>query len=196
MRILASVVILVLTAALPYKQSATESKCFLQELAIDAALGDSVAQHNLGVEFHRGVNVERDYSKAATLWRLSSSAGVIESYNNLGHLTYYGRGVKQDFAEGLRLWRIAAEKGFAESQVHIGYAYSDGKHLKQDYIEAYAWAKVGKHYTSQMEDAHVGKAVLEMAEKLLDDAGKRLTEGQMKEAERKASEYIAKYGRK
>ena len=196
MRILAGVIILVLTATLPYKQSTTDSKCFLQDLAIDAALGDPVAQHNLGVEFHRGVNVERDYSKAATMWRLSSSAGVIESYNNLGHLTYNGKGVKQDFAEGLRLWRIAAEKGFAESQVHIGYAYSDGKHLKQDHIEAYAWAKVGKHCAPQMGGAHVGKAVLGMAEKLLEDAGRRLTEGQMREAERKGSEYIARYGRK
>lgn len=196
MRALAGAIVLLLTVTLPYKQLSNESECKLQDLAIDAALGDPEAQYNLGVEFHRGDNIPRDYSKAATMWRLSSKAGVIESNNNLGYLTYYGKGVKQDYAEGLRLWRIAAEKGFAESQIHVGYAYSDGKYFKQDYLEAYAWAKTGKHYAQQMGDADLGKAVAEMADKLLDDARKRLTQTQIKEADRKAAEYIAKYGPK
>src|SRR5215216_2828825 len=190
MRILAGVIVLMLTVTLPHRQATNDSKCKLQDLAIDAALGNPDAQHNLGVEFHHGRNITRHYTKAAIMWRRSSKAGVIESYNNLGHLIYNGRGVKQDYAEGLRLWRVAAEKGFAESQVHIGYAYSDGKYLERDYIEAYAWAKAGKHNAPKMEDAQIGNAVLEMADKLLKDVHSRLTETQMKEAERKASEYI------
>jgi len=173
-----------------------ESKCELQELAIDAALGDPQAQHNLGVEFHRGSNIPRDYGKAATMWQLSSNAGIVESYNNLGYLIYYGKGVDQNYAEGLRLWRIAAEKGFAESQVHLGYAYSDGKYLERDYIEAYAWAKTGKHFAMQMEDTESGKAVEKMAEELLSDLSSRLDETAMKETEKKATEYVAKYNPK
>lgn len=196
MRTLAGILVLIVPITLPYKQAANERNCKLQDLAIDAALGDSLAQHNLGVAFHRGQDIERDYGKAAIMWRQSSSAGVLESYNNLGHLTYYGRGVKQDYAEGLRLWRIAAEKGFAESQVHLGYAYSDGKHLKQDYVEAYAWAKAGKHYAAKIKDAELGKAIEKMAVELLDETHGRLSEAQMKEAERKASEYITKFGPK
>ena len=196
MRILVSAILLILTVTLPFKQSGNEIKCNLQELAIDAALGDPEAQHNLGVEFHRGDNIPLDYSKAATMWRQSSTAGVIESYNNLGHLIYHGRGVKQDYAEGLRLWRIAAEKGFAESQVHLGQAYSDGNYLKRDYIEAYAWTKTGKHFARQMEDTNLGKAIEEMADEHLRGLSSKLTEAGRREAERKAAEYIAKFGRK
>ena len=196
MRTLVGVLVLIFTITLPYKQAANERNCKLQDLAIDATLGDPFAQHNLGVAFHRGEGIPRDYGKAATMWRQSSSAGVLESYNNLGHLTYYGRGVKQDYTEGLRLWRRAAEKGFAESQVHMGHAYSDGKYLKQDHVEAYAWAKAGKHYAAKIEDAELGKEIEDMADKLLDELQRRLTEAQKKEADRRASEYIAKFGPK
>lgn len=63
----------------------------MQELAINAALGDVKAQYNLGVIFFR----KEDYSKAAVMWRLSSNAGHISSFN-LGYLTYYGKDVKSD----------------------------------------------------------------------------------------------------
>ena len=196
MRTLAGVLVLIFTIALPYKQAPDERDCKLQELAIDAALGDALARHNLGVAFHRGEGVPRDYAKAAIMWRQSSSAGVLESYNNLGHLTYYGRGVKQDYAEGLRLWRIAARKGYAESQVHMGFAYSDGKHLKKDIVEAYAWAKAGRFYADRMEDAELGKKIKEMANKLLNDLQSQLTERQLIEADGKGVEYIKKFGPK
>ena len=192
MRVLAGIAIMTLIAIPSYAQATKESKCKLQDLAVAAALGDPEAQHDLGVEFHRGVDVTQDFSRAATMWRLSSSAGIIPSHNNLGHLTYYGRGVKQDFAEGLRLWRIAAEKGFAESQYHIGHAYSDGKHLKQDHIEAYAWLTSAKHYAAKERDA----AVLEMVEKRLTLVREWLTRDQVAEGEKRAVEYIAMYGPK
>jgi hypothetical protein len=193
MKLLTSAFVVILLSACHYGQQPSESKCKLQELAIDAALGDADAQHNLGVEFHRGVNIPQDFSKAAVMWRLASSAGVVESSNNLGYLTYYGKGVKQDHAEGVRLWRIAAEKGFAESQVHLGDAYSDGGYLKQDYVEAYAWAKTGRHYGERMEDPELGKSIVEMADKVLADVTKRLSKPQLTEAENKSAEYISKY---
>src|SRR6185295_9172862 len=126
MRILAGFVLLFL-AGIPVCGQAKKEECRLQEMAIDAALGNSDAQYDLGVEFHRGVDLPQDFAKAAMMWRMASNAGVIEAHNNLGYLTYYGKGAKQDYAEGLRLWRLAAGRGFAESQVHIADAYSDGK---------------------------------------------------------------------
>jgi Sel1 repeat len=189
MRILIAINILFLTAGLSLAQTENQSKCKVQDLAVDAALGDPIAQYDLGVAFYQGVDVPQDFSKAATMWRLSSSAGVVASHNNLGYLTYYGKGVKQDFAEGLRLWRIAAEKGFPESQVHIGYAYSDNKYLKRDYVEAFAWIAAGKHYASKASEAEI----LEMAENRLAEVRRMLARSQIGEAEKKAAEYIAKY---
>ena len=189
MRILIAISILVLTSSLLRAQTGNESKCKVQDLAIDAALGDPIAQHDLGVAFHQGVDVAQDFSKAAGMWRLSSTGGIVASYNNLGYLTYYGKGVKQDFAEGLRLWRIAAERGFAESQIHVGYAYSDNKYLKRDYVEAFAWIAAGKHYAAQGKETDV----LEMAESGLAEVRRMLARSQLGEAEKKAAEYIAKY---
>src|ERR1051325_2785085 len=108
MKLLISAFILMSVYSCHYGQKPTESKCKLQELAIHAALGDADAQYDLGVEFHRGVDIAQDYSKAAVMWRLASNGGVIPAFNNLGYLTYYGKGVKQDYAEGVRLWRVAA----------------------------------------------------------------------------------------
>ena len=196
MKLLASTFVICCFCASHYAQVPTESKCQIQELAINAALGDAEAQYDLGVEFHRGVNLTRDYSKAAAMWRLAGNGGIVAAFNNLGHLTYYGRGVKQDYAEGVRLWRIAAEKGFAESQVHLGDAFSDGRYLKRDYIEAYAWAKAGQHFAPQIADAELAKGIIEMAEKRLADARAKLSATQVAEAEKRAAEYIAKYGAK
>jgi hypothetical protein len=194
MRILTGVIAIILMLTSPYQSATRESQCRIQDLAIEAALGDSLAQHHLGVEFYTGKNISQDYAKAATMWRLSGEAGIIESYNNLGYLTYYGKGVKQNYAEGIRLWRKAAANGFAESQIHIGYAYKDGKFLKRDYLEAYVWAKTGKHFASQNIDSD--NTIEEMADKLLRDLRGKLTDAEMKIAEKKAGLYIAKYSPK
>jgi TPR repeat protein len=196
MKLLISAFILMSVYSCHYGQKPTESKCKLQELAIHAALGDADAQYDLGVEFHRGVDIAQDYSKAAVMWRLASNGGVIPAFNNLGYLTYYGKGVKQDYAEGVRLWRVAAEKGFAEAQVHLADAYSDGRYLKQDYVESYAWSLTGKHFGAQIEDTELGKRIIEMAENRLADARKRLSESQVAEAEKRAAEYITKFAPK
>jgi hypothetical protein len=192
MRLIAIAFVLIILVSCHYGQGAPKTSCKLQELAIEAALGDPQAQHNLGVEFHRGADIAQDFGKAAAMWRRSSEGGIVESFNNLGYLTYYGKGIQQDYAEGVRLWRIAAEKGFPESQVHLAEAYSDGRHLKRDYSEAYAWAKTGRHYAGQMEDAGLGKSIAEMADTVLADASKILSKPQLTEAEKKATEYIAK----
>jgi TPR repeat protein len=193
MKLLISVFIMLGSCLCHYSQTPSNAKCQIQELAISAALGDAEAQHDLGVAFHQGVEVTRDYSKAAVMWRLASNAGITSAFNNLGHLTYYGRGVTQDYAEGVRLWRVAAEKGFAESQVHIGTAHLDGRHLERNYVEAYAWAKTGRHYAEKMQDVQMGKSIIEMADKRLIEARVKLSKSQLAEADKKAAEYIVKY---
>jgi TPR repeat protein len=177
-----------------YGQKSDKPTCELQQLAIDAALGDSVAQHDLGVEFYSGKNIPQDYNKAATMWRLSGNQGNAQALNNLGYLTYYGKGIKQDYAEGVRLWRLAAEKGFAESQAHIGCAYLKGNFLNQDFIEAYAWALTSKHFVRQLNDKILAEDIAKMTDDLLFKARKNISDVQTVEAEKKAAAYIAKFG--
>jgi TPR repeat protein len=191
MRILAGILILVSTLFPSSRQVSEKADCKLQELAIDAALGDPEAQYNLGVEFHRGDAIAQDFSKAAKMWKLASDAGIIEAYNNLGFLTYNGKGVKQDYAEGARLWRVAAERGFVESQVHLGFAYADKK-FKEDYVEAYAWAKTAMHYAAQTND----EEMLRRAKNLASQSAKKLSDIQARQAEKKSSIYIRRFGPK
>jgi hypothetical protein len=183
-----SAIILFVFSSFLFGQKQSEPNCELQDLAISAALGDTLSQHDLGVVFFRN----EDYGKAAAMWRLSSNGGDVSSFNNLGYLTYYGKGVKQDYAEGIRLWRVAAEKGFPESQIHLATAYSDNRHLKPDYIEAYAWAKTGKYFARQIEDAEI----IKMADARLIEVRKGLSGSQLALAEKKATEYIAKFAPK
>lgn len=173
-------------------QKPTSTGCELQDIAIDAALGDPIAQHDIGVAFYTGKGVPQDYGKAAIMWQKASDGGNIQAFNNLGYLTYYGKGVKQDFAEGIRLWRIAAEKGFAEPQFHIGQAHFDGKYLKKDFVEAYAWAKTSQYFAEQKNN----NDVLQMAKKLLTSLTVEMNEAQRLEGEKKATEYIAKFAPK
>lgn len=198
MRPLLSSLIWILLVASTQGQEAMPAKCELQNLAIDAALGDSVAQYNLGVEFFRGNKLSRDYAKAANLWRKASDAGEVAASNNLGFLKYYGRpGVEQDYREGIRLWRVAAEQGFAESQVHLGEAYSDGRFLQSDFVEAYAWAKAGKYHSSRvtekLDKPNIDEAIAKMAEDVLVHVSKKLSDVEKAKAEKKAAEYIRKF---
>ena len=197
MRISLYVLLLFLPASLAHAQDQA-SNCVIQQMAIDAALGSTDAQYNLGVEFYGGRRVSRDYANAANLWRKASDAGSVPASNDLGFLKYYGRpGVERDYAEGLRLWRFAAERGFAESQVHIAHAYSDGRLLKIDFIEAYAWAKAAKHnahkMTELMDDPQIDSAIAADADELLAEVSKKLSAGELAQAEKTATEYIARF---
>ena len=79
----------------------------------------------------------------------------------------------------------------------MAQAYSDGRFLKQDFVEAYAWATVGKHYSSKMsekiDDPQIGNEVKKDAEKVLVEVRNKLSSVQLAEAEKRAAEYISKY---
>jgi hypothetical protein len=94
--------ILLLLATTIQAQEASP-KCVLQQLAIDAAIGDTLAQYNLAVEFFRGANVPQDYAKAANLWRKASDAG------DMGHLIISG---SSNIMEGREL-NETTPKGYA-----------------------------------------------------------------------------------
>lgn len=193
MRLLSITFVLLFFCICLYSQKSASADCRLQELAIDASLGKAEAQYDLGVEFYTGANIPQDFSKAAVMWRLASqSAGFTGAFNNLGYLTYYGKGVKQDYPEAIRLWRIAAENGYPESQIHLATAYSDNRHLKVDYVEAYAWAKTGKYFAERTKDTEI----IKMAERRLVEVRKGLSSSQLTQAEKKTTEYIAKFSPK
>ena len=169
-------------------------QCPVQDFAIDAALGNASAQYNLGVELYRGERVEQNLEKAAGLWRMSVEQGNVPAHNSLGYLAFFGRGVPRDPEEGLRLWRYAAERGHAESQFHIASVYMTGRHLPRDYVLAYAWAKTSAHYAEAVAELGGGPKVAQDARTLMQEARENLAGRQRKRADKRATEFIAKYG--
>lgn len=110
----------------------------IRKLSEQAARADPVALHNLGVAYFRGVQVPRDYAKAAAFWRRAAEMGDVTAMGNLGFLTYHGWGVPAAPEEAVALWRRAASGGQAESHRHLGVAAEEGKGTPRDRVEAYA----------------------------------------------------------
>jgi TPR repeat protein len=177
-------------------QTKQSSGCEVEQMAIDAALGNAVAQYNLGVRFYTGNGVPKDWSKAAYMWSKGIEGGELKAYNNLGYLNYTGgNNHPGNPQEGIRLWRIAAELGFAESQLFLGRAYSDGKVLPIDLIEAYAWTATAEYSIEKLGDENVTKKpLIEDIREKLEFLTERMTPQQIKAGEAKAETYIDKYG--
>lgn len=168
--------------------------CPVQDFAIEAALGNAVAQYNLGVELYRGERLEQNLEKAAALWRMAVASGNVPAHNSLGYLVFFGRGVQRDPEEGLRLWRFAAERGHAESQFHLASVYMTGRHLPRDYALAYAWANTSEHYAKAVSELGGGPQVAQDARALKRQARENLAGRDRKRAEKLAAKFIASYG--
>lgn len=177
-------------------QTQNESACEVEQLAIDAALGKTVAQYNLAVRFYTGNGVPKDWSKSAYLWGKAVEAGEIKAYNNLGYVNYHGgNGHTANPEEGIKLWRRAAKVGFAESQLFLGTAYSDGKVLPIDLVEAYAWTETGKYSAARLDEKNVTKKpLLASADEKLDALTAKMTPAQLAAGKARAKSFISKYG--
>lgn len=182
--------VLLLAAALPgcRDEPPPEAATELRNLAIDAALGDRIAQYDLAVEFYRGKRLPQDYAKAAKLWRQVAAQGDVNATNNLGYLAYHGLGGPASPAEGVRLWREAAARGHPESQVHLGYAAEQGKGMPLDRVEAYARYEAAVLLGDRSRDP-VDREIVRDAVESRDALRPRLSAQERAAAERRAAEY-------
>nr|WP_298124416.1 tetratricopeptide repeat protein [uncultured Pseudoxanthomonas sp.] len=130
---------LVILLLLSFPVRAQEECLEIQETALGAALDDTTAIYNLGVDFYVGACVEKSYRKAAHLWEKAANAGVVPAKNNLGYLLFEGLEVKQDHRRAVLLWTEAARAGHSEAQVHLGSAVFHGDGTEKDPVQGLAW---------------------------------------------------------
>lgn len=104
-----------------------------------AESGDAWYQTELGLMYHRGNSVKRDYEAAAKWYRMAAEQGFSKAQANLGVMYGEGHGVPQDYAKAANWFRKAAEQGNALAQHHLGLLYGTGKGVELDYAEAYIW---------------------------------------------------------
>jgi TPR repeat protein len=105
----------------------------------DAANGDPLAQHELGVRYLIGRGVEADTLKSAEWLRPAAAQGLLPAMYNLALLLNNGWGLEWNPFEAYRLFFHAAKAGMSEAQYVVGIFHTDDLVLKQDWDEAYRW---------------------------------------------------------
>jgi TPR repeat protein len=104
-----------------------------------AEQGDPLAQVNLGVMYHNGQGVPKNYREAARWYRKAAEQGNATAQLNLGIMYDNGHGVKQDHVEAGRWYRRSAEQGNAAAQASLGVLYENGWGIEQNHAEALRW---------------------------------------------------------
>ena len=141
----------------------------LKSLNIDAENGDTEAQMKLALMYHFGLNVPKDYKKAAVWYRSAALQGVNNAQFIMGLIYTKGQGVPQDDREAINWYQLAAkrrisaekmsiynmavhkvpqakkiltddaENGIAVAQYKLGSMYANGSGVTYDLVLAYMW---------------------------------------------------------
>ena len=96
-----------------------------------AEQGDSEAQTDLGMRYHTGDGVPKDYAEAVKWYHKAAEQGHAIAQYNLGVMYAIGEGVPQDDAEAAKWYRKAAEQGRARAQYNLGSMYEQGEGVPQ-----------------------------------------------------------------
>ena len=105
----------------------------------DAANGDPLAQHELGVRLLTGNGVAPDTVRSAEWMRRAASQSLAPAMYNYALLLHNGWGVEWDPFAAYRLFRAAAEQGMPEAQHVTGIFFTDDLVLRQNWDSAWTW---------------------------------------------------------
>jgi TPR repeat protein len=117
----------------------------------DAANGDPLAQHELGVRLLTGNGVPADTVRCAHWLRSAAAQSLTPAMYNYALLLSNGWGVEWDPFAAYRLFRDAAERGMTEAQYVTGIFFTDNLVLRQNWDSAWAW--IGKAALAGYEPA-------------------------------------------
>ena len=92
-------VMVLLVGYIVLDKSGTESPSFDAKKACDA--GDMRGCHDLGVMYADGNGVEKDFKKAAELFKKACDGGVVFDCSTLGAMYVKGNGVEKDFKKAV-----------------------------------------------------------------------------------------------
>ena len=92
------VVLVLLTACTPVRQTVSPADDPLIDLKVKAAEGDAEAQLLLGAMYGEGNGFAPNHQEAAKWYRLAAEQGHAEAQNMLGWMYANGNGVPQDYS--------------------------------------------------------------------------------------------------
>lgn len=140
-------------------------------------------QNYLGTLYRTGDRVEKNYNAAISWYEKAAKNGYAPAMFNLGNMYRLGVGVSSDNTVAIKWYIRAAELGDSDAQTNLGYMISLGEGIKKDLISAYAWTYAA--YKQNNDRAFVNRSVI----------ARKMTEKQIREAEKLGEEYLSKYSR-
>ncbi len=155
----------------------------LKECSPLADRGNARAQFIIGTMYNDGHGVPQDYRAAARWFRLAADQGYDFAQDYLGQMYAEGRGVPQDYREAVRLYRLAADREETGAQNNLGMMYANGQGVPQDYIQAHMWFNLAG--ANGYSEGATNR----------DSIAKKMTPGQIAEAQRLAREWKPKIDR-
>ena len=103
---------------------------------------------NIGVIYHRGLGVPKNYKEARFYYEQLLSPGHAKAQNNLGVIFNEGQGLENNVACAADLYRKAANKGARLAQYNLGFiSYcksieSELEDIQSNLREAYIWISI------------------------------------------------------
>jgi ankyrin repeat protein len=123
-----------------------------------------------------------DYEMAFKEWQPLAEQGDAKAQGLLGLMYFKGQGVLKDPAQAADWYRKSAEQGNAEAQAKLSVLYLKGRGVPQDAVQAHMW--------NNLAAAQGHKPSLT----LRDLFAREMTQGQIAEAQRLASQWKPKTG--
>ena len=126
-----------------------------------------------------------DYEKSFTTMQSLAEAsdhGYAQYY--LGMMYMKGQGVDQDYKKAGEWFRKASEKSIPQAQYKLGDLYFKGRGLPKDYEFAYVWFSIGATHNHKL------------SVNAIDKAKQKLSDEELKEADKLIVSYTKKYGPK
>ena len=150
--------------------------CFLVLLGINSARAD----FNDGVVAYLMGDYEKAYNTMISLAKTDEKDGLAQYY--IGMMYLKGQGVAQDYHEASEWLRKASENRLPQAQYKLANLYTIGEGVPKDYEFAYLWYSAGAAHNHALSINAVEKAKA------------RLSENELKEAQKQLAEFIKKYG--
>ena len=124
-----------------------------------------------------------DYEKAfKTMQSLAETSDHGYAQYYMGMMYLKGQGVEQDYKAASDWFRKASEQSIAQAQYKLGDLYFKGRGVPKDYEYSYIWFSVGASHKH------------DMSVKAIKKAKEKLSNEELKEADKVIATYIKKYG--
>ncbi len=149
----------------PKEEQPKDASEYLRWLKFGAENGVKAAEVLLGVKYHDGDGVPRNYSEAVRLFTLAaaqdtkwsaSDISVHLAQSFLGDMYQSGLGVPVNHSEAARWHRLAADSGYADAQYSMGVAYARGEGVLKDYSESVRYYRLAAEQGQKLAQAALG----------------------------------------